>query len=223
MKFTRLFFLAFLLVGSSALAYADGVPVDPQMDVSDPPCSSPSGSGCPTNVNEGQGFRFTVGANGGGIFMGTNEDSQWNSLLFTFANLPPNMLITCTSSGTAGGPAPFASPCTQQGDPFNEGLTDLIYTNNGQGCDIELGCPGIHVGEIFTINLNDPGVSTGSWPVGLTFTAFPNQNRAVTSFAILTATVPEPGALTLLGIGLGALFARRKFWKQRDSRVSCPS
>jgi PEP-CTERM motif len=215
----RFAFLAILLMGSASLAHADGIPVDPQMDVSDPFCPSESGSGCPTNVNEGQGFMFTVGPNGGGIFMGTNEDSQWNSLLFTFPSLPPTMVISCTSSGTGDNPAPFASPCTQQEDPFNDGLTDLIYTTSGESCGIESFCPGIPVGEIFTINLNDTGLSTGSWPVGTTFTAFPNQVRSLTSFVTLTsASVPEPGTITLLGAGLVALVAKRRFRRQLQAR-----
>lgn len=212
----RFVLLAVLLMGSAAFAHADGVPVDPQMDVSDPQCPSSTGSGCPTNVTEGQGFRFTVGPSGGGIFMGTNEDSQWSSLLFTFASLSAGMTITCTS-GAGGGIAPFASPCTQQGDPFNSNLTDLIYNTTGSSCDTEFGCPGIAFGEIFTINLNDPGLSTGSWPVGLQFTAYPNENRSLTSFATLTS-MPEPGTLTLLGIGLGALAAKRRFRNQRGSK-----
>jgi hypothetical protein len=214
MTTARFVLVALLLMGTAAFAHADGIPIDPYSDVSDPPCPSPSGSGCPTNVNEGQGFKFTVGSNGGGIFMGTNEDSQWNSLLFIFNSLPREMIITCTSSGTGGGPAPFATPCTQQVDPFNESLTDLIYRNTGGTCGFEPGCPGIAFGEIFTINLNDPGFSTGSWPVGLEFTAYPNENRSLTSFV----TLPEPGTLTLLGVGLGALVAKQRFRSQRQAQ-----
>ena len=211
----RFVLLAVLLMGSAAFARADGVPVDPQMDVSDPQC--PPNTVCPTPIGPNQGFKFTANAAGGGIFMGTNEDSQWNSLLFTFASLSAGMTITCTSSGTGGGPAPFASPCTQQVDPFNSSLTDLIYNNTTGSCDTEIGCPGIALGEIFTINLNDPGLSTGSWPVGLLFTAYPNENRNLTNFVTLTS-MPEPGTLTLLGIGLGALAAKRRFRGQRDSK-----
>src|SRR6267143_1231187 len=90
MTSARFVLLAVLLLGSAALTYADSVPVDPVMDVSDPQCPSPTGSGCPTNVGPHQGFQFTTNAQGGGIFMGTNESAAgdfsglWSSLLFTF-------------------------------------------------------------------------------------------------------------------------------------------
>jgi hypothetical protein len=216
MKLTRLVILVIALIGSAAVVRADGLPVDPKMDVSDPTCTTES---CPNPVGPNQGFQFTVVPNspgstvGGGVFMATNNSAigdfngQWNSLLFTFAT--SDISISCTSG--AGGNAPFLSPCTQSTEADGT-ITDLFYTNS---C-IEGPCPsGITPNDIFTISLNDLGVTTGSWPVGLTFTAYPNQlpGHEVTpsgGFVTLTA-MPEPATLTLLGIGIGALLAKQRF------------
>ena len=69
MKPARYVVLAILLMGSPALTYADGLPVDPQMDVSDPRCVE----ACPNPIGEGQGFLFTSNAQGGGLFTATNQ------------------------------------------------------------------------------------------------------------------------------------------------------
>ena len=61
MMSSRFVLVAILLMGSSVLTYADGVPVDPRMDVSDPTCG---GLRCTV---EGQGFPLRR-ANGGGFF-----------------------------------------------------------------------------------------------------------------------------------------------------------
>lgn len=212
----RFILLAILLMGSAALAHANGLPVDPQMDVSDPTCST--GTTCPSPVGPGQGFTFTANAVGGGIFMGTNQSGStntWNSLLITF--MPPTGgvgLITCTSG--AAGAAPFFSPCSQSTE--QNGTVDLFYNNFCEGA-----CPsGITPNDIFTITLNNVGSLTGSWPAGLTFLGYANTNpgqetQPINGFVTLTS-MPEPGTLTLLGVGLGALVARRRFSRQGDSK-----
>jgi len=219
MNSARCFFLAILLMGSAALARADGVPVDPRMDVSDPTCSTEAT--CPSPVGPNQGITFTVNAQGGGVFMGTNEsgsENTWNSLLLTF--MPPAGgvgPISCTSG--AVGAAPFNSPCAMSTE--ENGMVDLFYSDS---CDAEFGCPvGITPNDIFTITLNDIGSTSGSWPAGLTFLGYVNtspgyEQQPTNGFVTLTS-MPEPGTLTLLGVGIAALGLKRKFWQQHDSRA----
>jgi hypothetical protein len=216
MKYARFLVLPLLLVGFSALAYADGVPVDPQMDVSDPTCTTTS---CPNPVGFGLGFQFTVNAQGGGIFMATNQSAttdssgKWNSLLFTFMSpLVSIDSVSCTSG--LGGNAPFGSPCTKTQE--QNGTIDLLYSVACTG-DTEICTSGIPNNDIFTINLN--AIIPGDiWPAGLTFNAYPNANKNVSGFVILTETVPEPGTITLLGAGLVALVAKRRFRRQLQAR-----
>jgi hypothetical protein len=212
MKLTRLAIIVIVLIGSAGVARADGLPVDPKMDVSDPTCTTDS---CPNPVGPNQGFQFTVVPNspgstvGGGVFMATNNSGiQWTSLLFTFPTA--DISISCTSG--AGGNAPFQSPCTQSFEADGT-ITDLFYTNT---CFEEGPCPsGITPNDIFTISLNDLGLTTGSWPVGLTFTAYANMtagNETPPSGGFVTLTaMPEPATLTLLAIGVGALLAKQRF------------
>jgi PEP-CTERM motif-containing protein len=217
MTYVRFVLLTVLLMGTAAFAHADGIPVDPVTDVSDPQC--PQNTVCPTPIGPNQGFQFTTNAQGGGIFMGTNESAMgdsnglWSSLLFTFkSSLVTAAQVSCTSSAGTNPTAPFQSPCSKTTE--TDGTVDLLYS---RFCDFT-GCstrPGLPNNDIFTINLN--AVIPGDiWPAGLTFNAYPNANRNVSGFQILTETVPEPGTLTLLGIGLGVLVAKRRFRSQRQ-------
>jgi hypothetical protein len=211
-------FLAIFLMGSAGLAYADGLPVDPRMDTSDPPCT---GASCPSPVGPNQGITFAANAQGGGIFLGTNESAsdsstgQWDSLLLTFK--PPSGgvgPISCTS-GAEGG-QPFDSPCSMSTE--DDGTVDLFYTDSCEGDS----CPnGIPNNDIFKITLNDLGVTTGSWPAGLTFLGYPNTNPgtedSLTTTFVPLSEVPEPATLTLMGAGLATLLAKKKLRSRGQS------
>ncbi|MHB8504023.1 MAG: PEP-CTERM sorting domain-containing protein [Candidatus Acidiferrales bacterium] len=206
MKCMRFLFLLLLLMGSAALAYADGVPVDPLMDVSDPLCTPESN--CPSPIHAGQGFQFTSDAAGGGVFTATNmTGATWSTLEFLFPNTVTG-IFTCTS----GGPnIPYQQGCASP-IPAGEGMQSLTFVSAcPTGIELCTQRPGIQNGFVFTVTL-------GSWPVGTLIRALPN-GQSVSSFVTLTSTsVPEPGTITLLGAGLAALVVKRRFRSQLQSR-----
>src|SRR5579863_2206032 len=95
MTFSRFVLLAILLMGSSAILRADGLPPDPKMIVSDPIC----GEGC---VGVGSTFSFTSDANGGGFFTFQNDsETDWSSLLIETGSDPfhvPADSVTCQTN-----------------------------------------------------------------------------------------------------------------------------
>ncbi len=197
MKSARIAFMVLLLLGSAAItriARADGAPpVDPDIDVSDPTCGEFS---CP---GVGLTFSFSSNAAGGGSTTLQNASGQsWFSLLIETGsnpfNVPANTVVCTTNAflncqvfNLGGGiTAIFLSGVST--------VTDTLLTES-------FTAGGIANGANFTINLNDTGLTTGSW----------GANREFDATANASSPVPEPATLTLLGIGLGALLAKRKF------------
>lgn len=210
MKNLRLVFLgvfAFVLMGATASLHADTIQI-PVMDVSDPPCSE--GQICPSLVGPGMGFTFTINSNGGGMFQGTNRRETWTSLRFELPAHGINpMDISCTSGATTGH-APFASPCQAFFADDSHMTIALVYTTFcGEFCGP---FPGIPFNDIFTVNMNDPGMPFGHWFPGDKVRAFVNNDFVDDNHlvALTPLGVPEPASLTLLAIGLGAFLVKRK-------------
>jgi hypothetical protein len=186
--------LSFLLA-SATLARADGIPTDPDIDVSDPACITD----CPAGV----GLNFIFGANafGGGIVSLTNASGQdWKSLLIT-TNSDPFFVnpgsITCITNA-------FLNCLVEdlQGGMTGMYLSGVLAPPPGSEEDADDAGPhGILNGDAFSINLNDNDSSTGSWGADRDFSASAN----------VPNPVPEPNTLSLLAAGLGALVGGRKF------------
>jgi hypothetical protein len=182
-----------VLFASVTVARADDIPsggIDPDIDISDPPCNP--FEDCPPGV--GLTFTFSANASGGGILTFTNVSGEnWTTLLITTGSIPflvDPALIVCTTNA-------FVS-CTPQS--LGGGTTGIYLSGTN---DFFHGIPNF---DVFTINLNDFGSSTGSWGANRSFAAAAN------------VTLPEPLTLTLLGAGLGALVAYRKLIGSPGSR-----
>jgi hypothetical protein len=200
MTSARYVLLGILLMGSAALASADGL-ADPRMIVSDPPCDVE----CPNPV--GLTFSFFSNANGGGFLTFTNASGfDWTSLLIETGsipfNVPPN-LISCQTNA-------FLS-C--EVSDLGGGITAMYLSGvNGPDSDGPFGIPAF---DIFTINLNgeadDPvdesQDGSGGWGPGRNFDASAN----------VPPPVPEPATITLIAAGLGVFLAKKKLGSRRDS------
>jgi PEP-CTERM motif len=194
MKSARFLCLAVLVIGFAAVGRADGLPVDPVLDVSDPTCSE----GC-TSVGPDLTFHFFSDGAGGGInFFQNNSGQSWSSLLIETGSSPFNVpanTVTCTTNAflmcqvfdLAGGVTAM----------YLSGVASEVITGIGNGV-------------FFTIELNDiKGIDGGSW----------GNFRRFDATANAASPVPEPATLTLLGIGIGALAAKRRFRGERNSRA----
>jgi hypothetical protein len=204
MTMVRFVVLLSFLLASATLARADGIPTDPDIDVSDPACISD----CPAGV--GLNFIFGADASGGGIVRMTNTSGQnWNSLLVT-TNSDPFFVnpssITCITNA-------FLNCLVEnlQGGMTGMYLSGVLPPPPGSDEDADdAGAHGILNGDAFSINLNDNDSSTGSWGADRDFSASAN----------VPNPVPEPNTLSLLAAGLGALLGGRKFRSALGTRSS---
>ncbi len=193
MKISRLCALALLLAVSSAMAFADGVQ-DPKVIIKGAGGGSnvPQGS-CPQCVGVGINFSFSVPQSGSGSLFFTNTSGKnWTSLKLIEKGVPAAD-VKCSSS--------LFSSCTTQ--TLKNGSVEILLSGV-KGGGAQWADRGIMNGQNFSINFSC--VQGNCWPGGLTF-----NGHAGTS----VGSVPEPGTIGLLVIGLGALGSRRKRWKNR--------
>jgi len=199
-RFFSLAVLCFLLMASTAVVRADGVPVDPVMGVRDPVCVE---GVCP--IVEGTTFSFFSNGSGGGINQFQNENADWTSLLIdvttNLGTLPsvPKDTITCLTNAFA----------TCQSFDLANGDTAIYLTGMVVPDDIPLGA-------IVTFNLND--LVNGLQPNTVNGIGGWGALREFDVTANAASPVPEPGTITLLGVGLAAFVAKRKL--RRESNPS---
>jgi hypothetical protein len=198
MKLKHLGFCLFILLVSATVAHANGMPVDPQMIVSDPFCTGTEG---PCTPVLGTTFSFSSNANGGGFLRFQNLSTvDWSSLLIetgsTPSNIPANTITCITNAFMSCNVFDLAG-----------GIT-AIYLSGVNPVSSNTPPFGILNNFVFTINLNDnvrglPNTNpagAGGWGAFRVFDASAN----------VPSPVPEPATLTLLGVGLVALLLKKK-------------
>ena len=181
---------AFALLLCSAVAFADGIN-DPKIII-----HGISGGGAPLIAHcppegctqVGINFTFSVPEKGFGTLFFTNASGKnWTSLKLIEKGVPAAN-ISCAQS--------LFLSCTVK--TLKDGSVEILLAgvkgNNPRN--------GIPAGSSFAIAL--ACVQGNCWPGGLSFSAH-------------AGTVPEPGTIAFLAIGVGAIFSRRRQWKSRGN------
>jgi PEP-CTERM motif len=204
MRQTRVLWLCLLFCLFCTFAYADSIPIDPDIQVNDPSCDS----GC-TNVTAATPFTFSSNASGGGTTNFRLNGSGFFTLdietVGTFAvNCFSNAFGSCTSKVIGGVTDIYLSGCSDSpclrgdGSIFDIDLDNVILSEGG-GC--ALSTDG-------TCQTPTPG--TGSWSAIQSFTAIGgNFADATTPFI----SAPEPSSFFLLCTGAAAGALRRRMIK----------
>jgi PEP-CTERM motif len=220
-----------LLVFLTICAHADGIP-DPSMQFEDPSCGV-EGDGIPCTPVVGTTFTFTT-TTGQGIFGFTNNNPE---LTFTSIFVQeigiPSAAISCDTGANSTDPNTGGTYLFDRCQTFdsNAGFTGIYFSAAPQvifgeallaeSVDGTVQPPNaIRPGDEFFFSLNpcpncvDPNDPTGAnrngiWLVPQTFYVTANLTFSQAFAASSPVTAPEPGSLTLLGIGaLGALACR---------------
>jgi hypothetical protein len=186
MKIFQISALLMMLFVASVMAFADPIN-DPQVII--------HGAGgnlqaCHQCMDVGLNFKVTVPESGSGTLFFTNTSGQnWTSLTLVEKGVPA-AAISCHSN--------LFSSCTTE--TLKNGAVEIILSEGN-------GDPnrnhGIKNGQSFAIAFNC--VKGNCWPGGLSIGGHANGATAV----------PEPGTIALMMTGAGAMFSRRKLWKNR--------
>lgn len=191
MKTLKLCALALSIVLASAIAFADTIN-DPKVIIHGVGGGGGGNSNiCGTHVCTpvGVNFSFTVPKSGSGVLYFTNASGKaWTSLALIESGVPAAD-ISCAQT--------FFLSCTTK--TLKNGSVEILLSGI-RGLNPR---QGIGPGQNFLIQFACVGKNS-CWPGGLNFTAHAG-----------TATTPEPGTIALVMTGIGAMFSRRKAWKNR--------
>lgn len=189
MKLSQICALFLLLLIGSALAFADGIN-DPKVII-----HGVNGGNSPCGPHNCQGvginFTFDIPKSGSGFLYFTNDSGKnWTSL---------TLIVEATSI------APSSVSCAQtfflscRTKTLKDGDLEIILSGVHGGLNPR---DGIQSGQSFTIGF---ACSPSCWPKG----GIPVSGHA--------GAAPEPGTVALMATGLGAIFSRRKMWKNRPN------
>jgi hypothetical protein len=185
MKISRICALALIVVAASAMAFADGIN-DPKIIVHGVNGSGNTMCGKHQCQDVGINFTATVPKSGSGVLYFTNVSGKnWTSLTLVETGVPAAD-ISCVQT--------FFLSCTTKTE--KNGSVEIIMSGVRGGLNPR---KGIGNGQSFSMQFECNG---GCWPGGLQIGGH-------------AGTTPEPATVALMVTGLGAMFSRRKFWKNR--------
>jgi hypothetical protein len=187
MKISQVCAVAMLLLVGSVLAFADGIQ-DPKIIVRGVNGgASPCGKEQHQCTDVGLNFSFAVPKGGAGSLFFTNTSGKnWTSLTL-IENGEPAADISCSTDV-------FLNCSTKT---LENGSVEILLSGVKKGLNPQ---NGILNGQSFAVSFVCKG---GCWK---------NAGSTVTAHA---GTVPEPETVALMVTGLGAIFSRRKMWRNR--------
>ncbi|HXB99131.1 MAG TPA: PEP-CTERM sorting domain-containing protein [Terriglobales bacterium] len=190
MKISQVFAVLLLLAMGSMMAFADGIN-DPRIVIHGVAGGNALVT-CPNCVGVGTDFSFSVPKSGSGTLFFTNESGQnWTSLTLVEKG-EPAADISCQSY--------LFESCTTK--TLKNGAVEILLSGVKSGAlNADKGIPN---GTSFSITFSC--INKSCWPGGLVFNGHANA---------AAGSVPEPGTIALMVTGFGAMFSRRKLWKNR--------
>jgi len=186
MKITQICALVLLVVVGSAVAFADGIH-DPKVIVHGVTGDLPLHCGPNGCQGVGLNFSFTIPKSGSGQLFFTNQSGKnWTSLALIETGVPAAD-VSCKQT--------LFLSCTTK--TLKNGSVEILLSGVRVGNNPR---NGILNGQSFSIQF--ACVQGNCWPGGILVTAH-------------AGTAPEPATIALMVTGLGAMFSRRKMWKNK--------